>query len=51
MPLEHGKSKKVISNNISTEMHAGKPKKQAVAIALSKARTSDAHIPKKKGKK
>ena len=38
MPLRSGKSKKVIAANIRTEMHAGKPQKQAVAIALSKAR-------------
>jgi len=37
MPLRRGKSKKVISDNIRTEMHAGKPQKQAVAIAMSKA--------------
>jgi hypothetical protein len=34
MPL---KSQKVISSNIRTEIKAGRPKRQAVAIALRKA--------------
>lgn len=34
MPLATGKSKKTVSKNIKTEMKAGKPQKQAVAIAL-----------------
>jgi hypothetical protein len=38
MPLKSGKSKATIRQNIKTEMAAGKPQKQAVAIALSQAR-------------
>ena len=37
MPLKSGKGKATISANIKTEMKAGKPQKQAVAIAMSKA--------------
>jgi hypothetical protein len=35
MPLIKGKSKAAFSKNVSTEMHAGKPQKQALAIAYS----------------
>jgi hypothetical protein len=38
MPLIKSTSKKAMSKNIETEMHAGKPQKQAVAIAYSVAR-------------
>ncbi|MFA6060732.1 MAG: hypothetical protein WC756_21225 [Taibaiella sp.] len=38
MPLKSGKSKKVISDNIRTEIAHGKPQDQAVAIALNKAK-------------
>jgi len=48
MPLKKGKSKKVISENIKTEIAHGKPQKQSVAIALNNARKSGAKIPKKK---
>ncbi|HGY1166554.1 TPA: hypothetical protein ACNUZQ_002127 [Citrobacter braakii] len=37
MPLKKGKSKKVIGENIATEIKSGKPKDQAIAIAMSKA--------------
>jgi hypothetical protein len=37
MPLKSGKGKAVIAANIKTEMKSGKPQKQAVAIAMSKA--------------
>lgn len=50
MPLDKGKSKAAVSKNIRTEIAAGKPRAQAVAIALDTARRSGAHIPKK-GKK
>ena len=40
MPLRKGSSKRVVSANIKTEMAAGKSPKQAVAIALAKAKKS-----------
>jgi hypothetical protein len=47
MPLQKGKSQKVISRNIAVERAAGRPQKQAIAIALSTARKSGAKIPRK----
>jgi hypothetical protein len=38
MPLKRGASKAVVSGNIRREVAAGKPQRQAVAIALSQAR-------------
>ena len=40
MPLEKGKSHEAISRNIKREVEAGKPQKQAVAIALRTAGVS-----------
>lgn len=50
MPLIKSKSKKAVSKNIETEMEAGKPQKQAVAIALNVARKSGAKMKKGKSK-
>lgn len=38
MPLTKGYSRKSIGKNISAEERAGKPRKQAIAIALNTAR-------------
>lgn len=54
MPLVKGKkarTRKGFSENVRREMDAGKPQKQAVAIAYSEARRSKKKKPKKKGKK
>ncbi|HKE24974.1 MAG TPA: DUF6496 domain-containing protein [Bryobacteraceae bacterium] len=51
MPLVKGKTPKSISKNIKTEMAAGRPQKQAVAIALNTARKAGAKIPPAKSKR
>lgn len=40
MPLRRGYGRKTIARNIRTEMRAGRPQKQAIAIALSVARSA-----------
>ena len=38
MPLTKGKSNKTFQKNLKTELAAGKPKKQALAISYAEAR-------------
>ena len=47
MPLIKSKSKDAVGQNIKTEMGAGRPQKQAVAIALNTARRAGAKIKRK----
>jgi hypothetical protein len=37
MPLKKGTSQQVVSQNIANEVNAGRPQKQAVAMALTNA--------------
>jgi len=45
MPLKKGSSHKTVSSNIKTEMRAGKPQKQAVAMTTSVTLTVQKHRP------
>ncbi len=47
MPLKPGSSKETIGKNIATEINAGRPRDQAIAIAMRKSGKSK---PKEKGK-
>lgn len=48
MPLVKSKSEKAFTQNIRTEVKAGKPVKQAVAIAYATKRAAAAKTAKKK---
>ena len=51
MPLEKSSSRKAFGENIKAEREAGKPEKQAVAIAYSvKRKASGERSPKRKMK-
>jgi len=50
MPLIKSGSRPAIKRNIEIEKTAGKPQKQAVAIALDVARRAGAKIPKRRKK-
>lgn len=47
MPLKKGSSQKVIDANIATEIHAGKPRDEAIAIAYKAAGKAKPKKPKK----
>mgnify|MGYP006279854353 CR=1 FL=1 len=47
MPLKQSKTKEALKENIKTEIKAGKPPKQAVAIAYSVKREAEKKAKKK----
>jgi hypothetical protein len=50
MPLEKGKSKKIIGHNIKEMEKSGHPRSQSIAASLNEARLSGAKIKKPKKK-
>jgi len=50
MPLQKSTSKEAFKKNVSTEVKAGKPVKQAVAIAYATKREAAKKTTKSKGK-
>ena len=48
MPLKKGKSQKVVGENIKELIKSGRPKDQAIAIALDKARGKSNAVQKSK---
>ena len=48
MPLEKSPSKKAFGKNVAKEMKAGKPQKQALAIAYSVQKKAGGKAPKKR---
>lgn len=48
MPLKHSKSEKAFKSNVKVEVKAGKPQRQAVAIAYQVKRDAES---KRKGSK
>ena len=49
MPLEKSASKEAVGRNIKREEEAGRPRNQAIAIALNTQREAGGGKPKKRG--
>ena len=48
MPLQKGKSKKAFTHNVKAEIKAGRPVKQAIAIAYAQRRAAKKGSKKRK---